>query len=206
MSRRPLAGRNRVGFVTRDNLVKSLKANEGKAIVQTLAFMSYNPSIGRVLERDGVKKFQGLAERLARDLPKVDSRDAFDCLHDRYVQKLMNGLETARHKSLSYGQAQKAVNVFLKVYVDWAGLPNRAIRRRLLPWLHVPLDSIIMKGVGRSYPRWYAREIRPLARRSCRYLSLPMVDHELYHRWQRLFREKWPPKPLLFDVVWAMNR
>ena len=68
MSRRPLAGHNRVGFVTRDNLVKSLKANEGKAIVQTLAFMSYNPSIGRVLERDGVKKFQRLAERLARDL------------------------------------------------------------------------------------------------------------------------------------------
>jgi len=118
----------------------------------------------------------------------------------------MNGLETARHKSLSYGQAQKAVNVFLRVYVDWAGLPNRAIRRRLLPWLHVPLDSIIMKGVGRSYPRWYAREIRPLARRSCRYLSLPMVDPELYHRWQRLFREQSPLKALLFDVVWAMNR
>ena len=47
-----------------------LQANEGKAIVQTLAFMSYYPSIGRMLGRDGVKKFKRLAERLARDLPE----------------------------------------------------------------------------------------------------------------------------------------
>ena len=46
------------------------QANEGKAIVQTLAFMSHYPPIGRVLERDGVKKFQRLAERLAQDLPE----------------------------------------------------------------------------------------------------------------------------------------
>jgi hypothetical protein len=43
---------------------------------------------------------------------------------------------TAQRRRTSYGQAQKAVNVFLKVYVDWAKLPDRrnALRlRRLSP-------------------------------------------------------------------------
>ena len=42
--------------------------------------------------------------------------------------------ETSRGKSISYGEAQKPVNVFFKVYVDWAKLPNPALffRRKTL--------------------------------------------------------------------------
>ena len=41
-----------------DNLIKVLLENEEKCIVEVMAFMSYNPSIGRDLEKGGVKKFQ----------------------------------------------------------------------------------------------------------------------------------------------------
>jgi hypothetical protein len=38
---------------------------------------------------------------------------------------------TSEGKQISYGQAQKPINVFLKVYVDWAGLPKIEVATRL---------------------------------------------------------------------------
>ncbi len=52
---------------------------------------------------------------------------------------------------MSYGQAQKPVNVFLKVYVDWAKLPDRKTAIRLAKYLHVPLDSVVMGRVRREH-------------------------------------------------------
>jgi hypothetical protein len=171
-----------------------------------MAFMSYNPSIGRVLEPGGVGKFRGIATKLVEELHNVKAIIDFDHLHDIYVKKLICGLRTSRKSRLSYGQAQKPINVFLKVYVDWAHKPNSSVRQKIIPYLHVPLDSILMKSVRGAYPEWYDDEIAPYVRNKTQLFSLSKIDKRMYYRWQHFFRTKSPKKPLIFDIAWAVNR
>src|SRR5205823_5650199 len=110
---------------------------------------------------------------------------------------------TSRAGTASYAQAAKPINVFLKVYVDWAARPNPSVREHLLPFLHVPLDSVLIRAIRRKYPKWYRRVIYPIVRNK---VSLSHIDRDLYWKWQTYFRSKWPPKPLLFDIAWAIGR
>ena len=183
-----------------------LKKQEMEALTKVIAFMSYNPSIGRVLEKGGVIKFQKLAVKLVSELNSVRDLASFDNLHHIYVRKMIKNFETAHGKRLSYGQGQKPINVFLKVYVDWAGKPNHKVRRNLLRKLHVPLDSSIMKSIRREYKDWYEKTIKPQIKDHSQPFSLSKMNKTVYMKWQALFREKHPSKPLIFDIAWAINR
>jgi hypothetical protein len=66
-----------------DNFIKKLKEEEEKAIVGGMALMAYNPSIGRVLEKRGVKKFQKMALKRTHNLKNISARAAFDKFHNR---------------------------------------------------------------------------------------------------------------------------
>lgn len=189
-----------------DRFVRDLVQQEEAAITAVIAFMSYNPAIGQVLQEGGVAKFHRLATKLLADLRKGHGRASFDRLHETYTRRVIGTFETARGQTLSYGQAQKPINVFLKVYVDWAGRPTRAIRRQLLPHLHVPLDSPLMEVVRKSYRSWHRARIRPHIRAASDVDSLRAVTKWQYDKWQAFFRQRYPPKPLIFDVVWALNR
>ena len=186
--------------------IQKLIDEENNAVISTMAFMSYNPSIGRVLEKGGVKVFQELAFDLVKKLPKMKNISSFGSLHDSYVKELISKLKTNKNNTISYGQAQKPLNVFLKVFVDWAGKPQRKYRNTILPFLHVPLDSIVMKTVKKEYPAWYRSEIKPYIKKPQQEFSLSLIDKNIYLKWQSLFRSKHPKKPLIYDVVWAINR
>jgi hypothetical protein len=171
-----------------------------------MAFMSYNPSIGRVLQGGGVKKFERVARHLVRGLSAVRSRRDFDSLHRRYVRHILTTFRTSRGRKPSYGQAAKPINVFLKVYLDWAGLPNSRVRRRLLPFLHVPLDSVLMGKIKQNEAAWYREKIWPHVKGEVSPHSLSLVNQDVYWEWQNYFRARWPKKPLLFDIAWAIYR
>lgn len=159
-----------------DDFVTNLHKRESKAVTEVMAFMSYNPSIGRVLEKGGVRKFQRLVIKLVSELYNVNSAYSFDSLHHRFIMKMINNFETSLGKRLSYGQGQKPINVFLKLYVDWAGKPDGKVRRKLLPFLHVPLDYYIMEAVRWEYADWYEANIRPLIRYSAQQFSLSKMN------------------------------
>ena len=46
------------GFVIMDKYIQELLNSESNSIIEVMAFMSYNPSIGRVFETGGVKVFK----------------------------------------------------------------------------------------------------------------------------------------------------
>lgn len=186
-----------------DNFCKRLLKGERGAIVRVMAFMTYNPSIGRVLESGGVEKFSDIARRLVSEVEGVPTRAAFDRLHTRYVEAVVRTIRTSRGGTASYAQAAKPINVFLKVYVDWAAQLGRRVRAHLLPFLHVPLDSVLIRAIQEAYPDWYRREIYPVVRNR---VSLSHIDRDLYWKWQEHFRSRWPEKPLLFDIAWALGR
>ncbi len=189
-----------------DKFVAHLLRREEKAVTQVMAFMSYNPAIGRVFEPGGVKKFQRLAQKLVTELHSVTSVDSFDHLHHNYVKTILNNYRTSRGKRPSYGQGQKAINVFLKVYVDWAGKPNKRVRRNILPYLHVPLDSYLMEEIRWKYKDWYEETIRPFLTNRAQPYSLSKMNRKMYIKWQEFFRKRHPKKPLIFDIAWAISR
>src|ERR1700674_1941664 len=180
--------------------------------------MAYNPAIGRVLEGGGVLRF---ADLMADEIPKIYSaliQGSFDDWHANLCARILAEFKTAKGEKLSYGQAQKPLNVFLKVYVDWAKLPSRELAEKITPALHCPLDSVVMKFIGREFPDAYeeriaavrrhkldrieerAREIagdssRAVAKRIMgNEFSLAAIDKEIYLQWQAFFRSLWPGK------------
>lgn len=188
-----------------DKFIEELKKREEQSIIEVMAFMSYNPSIGRVLEKGGVKVFQEMAIQKVSELKGINTKMKFDAFHKQWMSEFINRIKTNRNLKCSYGQAQKAINVFLKLFVDWANLPDENTAKKILPFLHVPLDSILMKTVSKNYIDFYKREIKPLQKNNYSF-SLSKVNEYIYTKWQNFFREKYPEKPLLFDIVWAINR
>src|SRR6266850_1775800 len=100
-------------------LVQLLTGREPEAIVRTLAMMAYIPAIGRVLKKGGVIRFVGLMNELVPHLYTAQgAREDFDAWHAGACRQIVENFKTAKDRTLSYGQAQKPLNVFLKVYVD----------------------------------------------------------------------------------------
>jgi len=64
-----------------DTFINELKKKEKRMIIEVMAFMSYNPSIGRVLEKGGVKKFQEMALQKVYKLEYIKLIDEFDKFH-----------------------------------------------------------------------------------------------------------------------------
>jgi hypothetical protein len=211
-------------------LTQYLVGREPEAIIRTLAMMAYNPAIGRVLEGGSVVRF---ADLMAVEIPKIYSaliQGSFDDWHSSMCARILAEFKTAKGEKLSYGQAQKPLNVFMKVYVDWAKLPSRELAEKLTPALHCPLDSVVMKFIKREFPDAYeerialvrrhkldrvaerAREIaggssRAVAKRIVgNEFSLAAIDKEIYLQWQGLFRSLWPGKPVQLDLIWALER
>ncbi len=188
------------------NFIENLLQKEDNSLTSVMAFMSYNPSIGRVLEKNGVKKFQKMILEMVEKLIDINDIEGFDILHKEYVEKIITDIRTSKGSLVSFGQSQKPINVFFKVYLDWARKPNEELRSKILPFLHVPLDSILMKTIKRKDNNWYKDEIKPLKKNMMQEFSLSKIDEEIYYKWQKYFRENYPNKPLIFDVAWALNR
>jgi hypothetical protein len=214
--------------VDKSQLLNLLIGREPEAIIRTLAMMAYNPAIGRVLERGGVERFADLmTDTVPRYYGSVD-RERFDSLHRETCRRILTSFKTARGQKLSYGQAQKPLNVFLKVYVDWAKQPSQELAEKLAPLLHVPLDSLLMKFIKREFREEYETRIVQLRRQlldrtterlknvssprtMARLLlgnefSLTAINREIYLAWQEFFRSLYPAKPVMLDIIWGLER
>ena len=186
--------------------IEDLLKNENNSVTSVIAFMSYNPSIGRVLEKGGVKIFQKIILEMVEKLPTINNISCFDEFHKEYLMRIISEIKTTSKTSVSFGQAQKPINVFYKVYIDWARKPTEQIRNQILPFLHVPLDSILMKTIKEKDTNWHKMEIKPLIKNKSQEYSLSKIDEEIYYKWQKYFRDNYSQKPLIFDVAWALNR
>lgn len=190
---------------TIEELLNSLKKNELNAITKVMAFMSYNPSIGRALNKGGVKIFQSMVIRKIKSLHTIHTAEEFDRFHKKWVNQFIKRIKSNQNQNCSIGQAQKAINVFLKVYIDWARLPDRITADRLVPYIHVPLDSILMKSIMNKFPK-FKKEILSKRQVNNYSNSLSKIDQSEYDCWQKFFREAHSAKPILFDIIWALER
>jgi hypothetical protein len=215
------------------DIIQKLKENEPKAILEGLAMMAYNPSIGRVLEKRGVDKFVRLMSENVERLTRVRDQAAFDAFHDTVVDVMKEEIKTNKGEAISYGQAQKPLNVFLKVFVDWANMPTLEGATTLKPFLHVPLDSILMGKIKEEFSSEYSLHVVQEYDRIRDYFRANLAEQgkkadelsslksfidpsnfslsrifvrEMYYAWQKCLRSIYPEKPILLDVFWSMNR
>lgn len=61
--------------------IKRLESKEDESVIKAMAFMAYNPSIGRVLAKKGVEAFAKMAIARVALLSRIDSADDFDSFH-----------------------------------------------------------------------------------------------------------------------------
>ncbi len=206
-------------------LLNLLLGQEREAIIRMLAMMAYNPAIGRVLEKGGVDRFSDL---MVKTVPKFYGHitpEHFERIHVETCDLILSSFKTARNESLSYGQAQKPLNVFLKVYVDWAKRPEPPVAEKLAPLLHCPLDSLLMQFIKREFPNEYENRIASVRRRQIGHsaerlkmtpaalaramgneFSLTAINKELYVAWQQLLQSLYPAKPVMLDIIWVHER
>lgn len=214
------------------NIISKLRQNEEKAIIDGLTMMTYTPSLVGTLEKGGVDKFRNLMIEKVRLLREISSQDEFDEWHHSIVKTIQQEIKTNKGERASYGQAQKPLNVFLKVYVDWASQPTLEKSEQLRKFLHLPLDSIVMKEIKTYYrDKWeeyvvagynIEREIfkkrlikqgKKIDDSDLRRLINPsdvllskIIFEGMYYAWQKCVRAIYPEKPVLLDVLWSMKR
>jgi hypothetical protein len=82
---------------------------------------------------------------------------------------------------------------------------------RLRPWLHCPLDKVVMEALRSHDTDTWRRRIwdahyrqRGVAHQQRS--SMSTVDEPAYRAWQSWIRELSPKKPILIDATWSLNR
>jgi len=208
-----------------NRLINLLKRREPEFVTKGIAAASYITSIGRVLEKRGVDKFQEMAWVEIQKLSAVKTTSDFDVFHDGFIYNVMKTIKTNNGKETTYGQAQKPVNVFLKIYIDQARLPDPKLAGRIKPFLHVPLDKNIMEYFYEEFPAEYKSFVQSYVHQIIGCLeehakkegySLKPKDKEFfelrrisskphYYAWQNLFRNLWAERPVMLDMVYELR-
>jgi len=188
--------------------ILSLKNNEKEAINRSILMMAYNPSCARIFSKDANKKIKNKIFEIVGLLPNIKTQDEFNKVHKDILDNIVNNIRNFRKNNptgkISYGQAQKGLNVFLKVYVDWANIPTPEIAQVIRQFLHCPLDSVVMTILKEKEEKKYEK-----------YGNLPcdlkhIVTFEQYFKWQKLIteivtRENRHEKRTIIDVLWYLN-
>jgi hypothetical protein len=195
---------------TTTHWLKNLAQNEDLSIVRGLGSLAFVRAQGRTLEERSQDKILEQLWNIRVELESITAREAFDSRHHSWIERAVQALRTSRQAQLAYGQGQKTINVFLKFYVDWASRPTGDVAARLRPWLHCPLDKVVMEAL-RAYDTdsWRRRIWEPHYRGRVPHqqrASMSMINEAAYRAWQAWIRELSPQKPLLIDTIWSLDR
>ena len=190
--------------------LQELEAKEDLSIVRGLGSLAFLRAQGRTLEERSQEKVLELLWTISRELNSLESSTQFNERHHAWVGSALKDLRTNRKRQLAYGQAQKTINVFLKFYVDWASRPTAEAAIRIRPWLHCPLDRVVMEALrSHDTKTWRTRIWEPHYRGRVTHqqrASMASVDEPAYRAWQCWICELSPEKPVLIDALWSLRR
>jgi len=207
-----------------DSMIQHLKDTESEVITKELA--GGEMMLGRMvprLEKDCIPKFQELAWQYSEKLVDITSLSDFDAFHKDFIGVFHQQIRNKDGEAVSYGEAQKPINLFLKSYVDRFAIPGKDVTRRLRPFLHVPLDSVIIGYFRSNFRDDYDHHIAPIHRQINQVIKaqhpessgnmpdgllsqLQNLHEGEYLAWQNWFREIHPERPVLIDNLWFFER
>ncbi len=177
--------------------------------------------LSRLMERNFLPKLQELAWQYSQEFRPVSSLEEFDACHHRFVQSFLQQVKSRSGGSVSYGEAQQAVNVFLKEYVESSQILPADESCRLSPFLHVTLDGVVILYLQSFFRDDYLHYVAPTITGGDRFPEpsfhmkdvnenslrrLLAFDCGQYSAWQAWFRSIAPERPVLLDAVWSLAR
>ena len=189
--------------------IEDLKNNEIEHIIDTTIMMTYNPSIARIFSKEINKENKRIIRKFVNKLQKINSKEAYNKLIKNTIKETKK-----KNKGITVGQAQKGINVFAKVFVDWMdGLKlykKRKLNRKLKGWLHCPLDSKVMgyirnKKNGRFY-ECYKKILKESKYKNLPYNLKDITNIKQYNYWQEIIKCIYSKKPVLVDTIWFLER
>lgn len=181
---------------------KYLRQIEPIGIAASLASFAYNRSQGRALAKDQSKRFvRFVVMEVSPKLKTITTKREFDQLHHGWVTQIRRCFRRTKEDDktkghLSYGEGQKALNVWLKMYVDWAFQPDMTTAKRLRRWLHCPLDKYVMEGLKKHDKARFKK-------RGLGISTLKSMTKPQYYGWQKWINCLSPKKPVLIDLLWV---
>ena len=207
-----------------DSMIQHLKNTESEVIAKELA--GGEMMLGRMVprfEKNCIPKFQDLAWQYSKKLIRITSLTDFDAFHWDFIAVFCQRIRSKDGEAASYGEAQKPINLFLKSYVDRFAVLGEVVTRRLRPFLHVPLDSVIIGYFRSNFRKDYDRHIAPVHRQINQLMKvqhpevsanmpdgllsqLQYLQENEYLAWQNWFREIYPERPVLIDNLWFFER
>jgi hypothetical protein len=127
-----------------------------------------------------------IKERLAstfRELEGIDSEQKFRELHNRFCEWFAQTIKHAKGGDpASYGQGAKVLDIALKVYVYYCGLPDQARADYLIPLLNGAIDNPILRHLLSMLNAPDGKSLSP------NQWSIKIVDKSAYDILQQLIR------------------
>jgi hypothetical protein len=180
--------------------------------------------LAKRMERDFYPKYQELAWQHSARLKSVSTQAEFDAYHHAFVVACRDTLRARSGTTISYGEAQQPVNIFIKEYAEQSNLMDAATVARLQPFLHVTLDGVMIFYMQSFFREDYLKYIAPFDKESgyigtaqltsfhakdwsqSQLTQLLFMSREVYTAWQGWFRLIQPERPALLDALWAVAR
>src|SRR5262249_43404874 len=116
----------------------------------------------RIFSKQSKSSIRVKLEELFSRLPDVNTREDYQTLHQSFCEwfsraiwsaekKLRNGRVLASQRT-SYGQAAKVLDIAIKVYVHYCGLPTPKVAQRIVAFLNGAIDTPILRHLNASAP------------------------------------------------------
>jgi hypothetical protein len=110
----------------------------------------------RVFSRQSKTIIAKRLEELFANLDDIAEREEFERLHAAFCVWFTNTIGTAAKKGSrlrpsgrsSYGHAAKILDVSAKVYVYYCAQPSHDVANVIIPMLHCPADSAVLKHLA----------------------------------------------------------
>ena len=139
------------------------------------------------------------------------SRECFDCIHNKLCNDIITVYKstTAQNEtndSLFYGQAQKWVNMTLKNLYVYSKSNDTALNiEPLLPFLHVPIDSIII-SVASGKTRCAIDHPEVIYGVEAPAESWSQMDEKAYEDYQGKLRKRIEALfPDVYPIIWELR-
>lgn len=81
----------------------------------------------------------------------IQSQKEYDAWHARFCRSFARYWQSAMGEPIGFGPSTKLPNLIMKLFVLWNGL-GKAERKRLIKYLHVPLDRYSLVAIRNCLP------------------------------------------------------
>ena len=141
----------------------------------------------RLFEKGSKSKISKKLYEEFQKLKEIRGVGDFQSFHDGFCEWFTNNIRVAQKERNGrvikkcgfslYGHAAKLLNVALKVYVYYSGLPDRETSEALIPFLHTAIDNPILRHLKEVFPSEMVNSN-----------TVEQIDKETYKKLQQLVK------------------